>query len=147
MPESGPGDVITTFGGQTIANANALVQIVERTNPGTIPIQVTRNGRVRTIQADFPEFQVSEQRSLRQNLDVDSRTTFDADQELNVESRNQLEGGVQRTRPANEAPAPMPRRDTGDTGDIQRTPGTTPSYNPDSGSGYRSRPGLFRRRR
>lgn len=67
------GDVLTMFAGQRVENPDALVQIVESTEPGLVPIQVTRNGRVRVIEADFPEYQVSERRTtLRQDLDVDS---------------------------------------------------------------------------
>jgi len=66
------GDVITSFANRPVANLAALAQLALQTRAGTIPVQVTRNGRTRVIEADFPDVQASgPHTTFRQNLDAD----------------------------------------------------------------------------
>jgi len=123
------GDVITTFGGQRIANPNALVQIVQRTQPGMIPIQITRNGRIRTIEADLQASQ--RYTSGRQNLDADANIRTDE-----TYIRSNVDAGVRAP-----ATAPLPADNAPVLAPTDR-PMVTPSYN----NNYAPRRGVFRRR-
>jgi len=88
------GDVLTMFANQKISNPKAFVQIVQGTNPGTIPIQVTRNGRARVIEADFPDLQVSERHTtLRQDLDAGTYIRSDVNGGARIQD-NQTSGRV-----------------------------------------------------
>jgi len=74
------GDVLTSFGNQRLSDPKAFVQIVQRTNAGLVPIQISRNGQMRVIEADFPDLQVSgPHTTFRQNLDtgVNVRSNID----------------------------------------------------------------------
>jgi len=128
------GDVLTSFGNQRLANLKAFVQIVQRTRPGVVPIQVSRNGQMRVIEADFPDLQVSgTHTTLRQNLDTDVnvRTNVDTGVRANANVRGQINAD-QDLPPADAInAAPLPDRG---------------GYYND----YRSNPparGIFRRRR
>ena len=126
-----PGDVITSFANRPIANLAALAQLALQTRAGTIPIQVTRNGRTRVIQADFPDVQVSDRHTtFRQDLDADvnvrsnlnsntrlqdQRINADADAELNAELNTDTTVPTIRTDPQNRDgsysnPVRVPRR-------------------------------------
>jgi hypothetical protein len=105
------GDVITLFGGRRIADANALVQIVQ-SNPGVIPIQVTRNGRTRLIEADL---QGQVYTSARQNLDVDANirtndTTIRADANADVTLPADAPPAIETRRPATRSNYYQPQR-------------------------------------
>jgi vacuolar-type H+-ATPase subunit H len=79
------GDIITSFANRPISNLRAFVQLALQTRAGSIPLQVTRNGRTRMIEADYPDVQVSDRRTtFRQNLDsdVNVRSNIDADARL-----------------------------------------------------------------
>lgn len=68
-----PGDEITTFAGHRVSAPTSFVKIVEQTDPGMVPVEVTRNGRVRAIEVDYPQYEVSDRRTtFRQDLDVDA---------------------------------------------------------------------------
>jgi C-terminal processing protease CtpA/Prc len=48
------GDVITTFRGERVRSPREFVRLVERVEPGEVPIEVTRNERVETFNVDLP---------------------------------------------------------------------------------------------
>jgi len=65
------GDVLTSFAKQRLTNPKAFVEIVQRTNPGVVAIELSRNGQMRVIEADFPDLQVSgPHTTFRQDLDA-----------------------------------------------------------------------------
>lgn len=69
------GDVITTVDGQQLANAGALVHIIQQPPADVIPFQITRNGRARVIEADL---QLAQRRtSARQDLDAGANIRTD----------------------------------------------------------------------
>jgi C-terminal processing protease CtpA/Prc len=126
------GDEITMFAGQRIADPTKFVQIVERTDPGMIPVQITRSGRVREIEVDFPQYQVSEQRTTyRQDLDAGVDANLNAPRATVRESTSaDVEVELPAAPNSSEARPAQPRS-------------SQPYYN--NGSGYQRR-GLFRRR-
>jgi len=131
------GDVITTFGGQRIANAAALLQIVQRTQPGMIPIQITRNGRTRTIEADM---QVARHTSARQDLDTNNGTRTDETYiRSDVDADLQAPGTSVRARANANADLPA---DTAPAINQYDRPSVSPSYDNST-----PRRGVLRRRR
>jgi len=102
------GDVITSFANQPVGTLAALAQLALQTRAGTIPIQVTRNGQTRLVQADFPALQTSDRHTtFRQNLDADVRTNIDTgvrlqDQQLNGRANANVTGELDtdQTAPA-----------------------------------------------
>ncbi len=103
------GDVLTSFAKQRLTNPKAFVEIVQRTKPGVVAIEVSRNGQMRAIEADFPDLQVSgPHTTLRQNLDtgVNVRTG-----RANANVRGQINAD-QNLLPADAADA-APMRDRG----------------------------------
>jgi predicted metalloprotease with PDZ domain len=66
------GDVITAFANRPVSSPQAFTQLALETKAGNVPIQISRNGRMRMIEADFPEIQTGERyTAFRQNLDAD----------------------------------------------------------------------------
>jgi predicted metalloprotease with PDZ domain len=148
------GDEITMFAGQRIADPTKFVQIVERTDPGMIPVQVSRSGRVREIEVEYPQYQVSERHNtFRQDLDAGTRidTQIDANQS---NSRDQLNTGVDaevrtpagtvRGRTDAQLDTQLPA--VPDSGEVRSSQPSSsqPNYR-GSGSTYQRR-GIFRRR-
>jgi S1-C subfamily serine protease len=124
-----PGDVITSFGGQSIATPAAFVQLVERTDPGLVAIQVNRNGRPRTINANF---QLSQRHdTYRQNLDADVQPSLNTSIDARGDGSVRYQNGTMQS-------------DVNAGGQVEARP-TYPqrTYNYRT---YPARRGLFRRR-
>jgi S1-C subfamily serine protease len=130
------GDVITTFANERLGDPRAFVQVLQQTKPGLIPIQVSRNGAVRVIHADFEGFPA-----------LDRHTTFrqDLDADVNVQGRASTPAGrISADANAEINPAPMPVNP--DAANAVPLPDRRPTYS-NSGSSNSSPRGLFRRRR
>lgn len=67
------GDVLTTFRGQELATRDDFVRVVGDLKAGEVPVQVTRNDRVRDFRVDVPEFQARTERrtAVQPNVDVE----------------------------------------------------------------------------
>ena len=126
------GDVITTFRGQRIASPREFVQVVQRTDPGLVAVEVNRGQRARSLEVDF-RTRAESRTALRPNFDegVERRTERREERREGREERREerREGAVERI----EQPAV--------------TPGTEVIPQPRPGSDRPSRPRLFPRRR
>jgi S1-C subfamily serine protease len=130
------GDVITTFSGRRIASPREFVQVVERTDPGLVAVEVNRGQRPRALEVDF-RTRAESRTALRPNLEegIERRT----------ERREERREGRREGREE--------RREERREGAVERieqpaiTPGTEVIPQPRSGSGQPSRPRLFPRRR
>lgn len=129
------GDVISTFAGQRVATPSALVQLVSQAQPGLIPIQVTRNGRARTIEVDMAQQHIT----ARQNLDANARTN-------ETYIRSDVNAGVNANAPGVTV---QDQVDANATLPADTAPVLTPSDRPVVTPTYRAptyRRGIFRRR-
>jgi hypothetical protein len=92
-----PGDVITTFHGQRVTSPDRFVQLVQRTDPGMISLEVNRNERVRQLDVDFPEFagQADRGMALRPEFDDPNVERLSERREDRIEDRREFrqEGG------------------------------------------------------
>jgi predicted metalloprotease with PDZ domain len=126
------GDVITTFQGRRIASPREFVQVVERTDPGWVAVDVTRGQRARSLEVDY-RTGAEARTALRPNFEqgVERRTERREERREGREERREerREGAVERI----EQPAV--------------TPGTEVIPQPRPGSDRPSRPRLFPRRR
>jgi len=126
------GDVITTFHGRRIASPREFVQIVQRTNPGLIAVEVNRGQRARSLEVDF-RTRAESRTALRPDFEqgVERRTERREDRQDGRQERREdrLEGAQERT----EQPAAKP--------------GTEVIPQPRPGTERPDRPRLFPRRR
>jgi S1-C subfamily serine protease len=126
------GDVITTFHGRRIASPREFVQVVQRTEPGTIGVEVMRGQRARALEVDFGARGES-RTALRPNIEegIERRTERREERQENRQERR--EERRFQDQPAVQQPT--------------ITPGTEVIPQPAPGRTVPDRPRLFPRRR
>jgi predicted metalloprotease with PDZ domain len=123
------GDIITTFHGQRVSTSKDFVQLVQKSDPGDVAVQVSRGDRMRDLQVNIPRFggRGEARTALRPNIDegVERRAERREDRrdirEDRVEDRQdrsrEREGAVEERR---FEPQPAPRSNPGRRGGIFR---------------------------
>jgi predicted metalloprotease with PDZ domain len=108
------GDVITTFRGQRVTSPRQFVQVLERVEPGEIPVVVTRDQRTQEFQVDVPRFErraVGQRRTTaRPNIDRTGVERREDRREIRTERREDRREGAAPAQPAPPArPGILPR--------------------------------------
>jgi C-terminal processing protease CtpA/Prc len=107
------GDVITTFRGQRVQSPREFVRLVERVEPGEIPVEVTRNDRVEQFNVDLPR-RAARRPVAAPEVDV-NRATPGAERreerrENRVERRDDQRGATPAAQPSTQPRNTQPAR-------------------------------------